>query len=189
MKYIYMFKAMTMCGRISLSCALCDLGDKAMMAVLSVEETQAGRRRPCASTHLPDATSAGRTRPCDAGRAPTGQENVGSMLVSAPGTGCIWQRKPPASWGSHDDGPPSTGSQGRGGGGTAVTRLVAGAHTCASWASPGDMRPGVGVSTSDEEGAAADVHGLLQPKAALLLLTSGRLSRLRLETQESCQVR
>lgn len=45
---------MTMCGRTSLSCVLCDLGDKAMMAVLSVEETQAGQHCPCASTNPPD---------------------------------------------------------------------------------------------------------------------------------------
>lgn len=51
---MYMFKAMTMCGRTSLSCVLCDLGDKAMMAVLSVEETQAGQHCPCASTNPPD---------------------------------------------------------------------------------------------------------------------------------------
>ena len=36
----------------------------------------------------------------------TGQEKVGSVLVSAPGTGCISWRNPPASWDSHDDGPP-----------------------------------------------------------------------------------
>lgn len=109
------------------------------------------------------------------------------MLVSAPGTGCISWRNPPASWDSHDDGP-STGSQGHGGGGTTVPRLVAGAHT--RHRGQALVTGGLGGgSTSDEEGAAADVQGLLQPRAALLLQISGRLSHLRLETQESCQVR
>lgn len=92
--------------------------------------------------------------------------------------GCIWQRKPPASWGSHDQWAPSTGNQGRGGGGTAVTRrLVAGAHTCASWRALMTSAWGGGVNSRTRKGLLLTSTGFFSQRRASPA-ASRRLSRL-----------